>query len=39
MDESWSSTVVGMVKRDLLRDVLSVFGMFYVLHGSRHEFT
>ncbi|KIM52494.1 hypothetical protein SCLCIDRAFT_1223695 [Scleroderma citrinum Foug A] len=25
MDESWSSTVVGMVKRDLLRDVLSVF--------------
>ena len=25
-DDSWSPTVVGLAKRDLLRDVLSVFG-------------
>lgn len=26
-DDSWSPTILGLAKRDLLRDVLNVFGV------------
>lgn len=29
-DDSWTPTVAGMPKRDLLREVLSVFGQLFV---------
>ena len=32
-DDSWCPSVIGMSKRDLLKEVLSVFGMYvYLLH-------
>lgn len=38
--EKWESTVVGLSKRDLLKDVLSIFGACHtpVLHGCECKF-
>lgn len=32
-EESWTPTVCGLAKRDLLKDILSIFGTFIDVHS------